>query len=164
MSFSLPASGPSGIGALREDGEEVGEAGVGDPHLLAVQRVGLAVGGEDGAGAGVDGVGAAGGLGERVGGDDLAGGDLRQVLLLLLGGAVPDERQRADADVRGEGDGEAGLLGDVLGDDGGGDLVHLEAAVLLGDVDGGEAEVCGFFEQAARDGEVLGLDLRRRRA
>ena len=42
-------------------------------------------------------------------------------------------------------DGEAALLGDVLGDDGGGHLVHLQAAVLLGDIDGGEAEVGGLL-------------------
>ncbi len=41
--------------------------------------------------------------------------------------------------------GEAALLGDVLGDDGGGDLVQLEAAVLLGDVDGGETDLCGLL-------------------
>ena len=82
-----------------------------------------------------------------------------QVLLLLRRRAVPDDGQRADAGVRGEGDGEAALLGDVVGDDGGGHLVHLEAAVLLGDVDGGEAEVGGLLDEAAGDGEVLGLDL-----
>ncbi len=38
------------------------------------------------------------------------------------------------------------------------DLVHLEAAVLLGDVDGGEAEIGGLLDEAAGDGEVLGLD------
>ncbi len=59
----------------------------------------------------------------------------------------------------GEGYGEAALLGDVVGDDGGGHLVHLEAAVLFGDVDGGEAEVGGLLDEAAGDGEVLGLDL-----
>ena len=39
------------------------------------------------------------------------------------------------------------------------DLVHLEAAVLLGDIDRGEAELGGLFQQAASDGEVLRLDL-----
>ena len=159
MSCSLPASGPFRDRALGEDGEEVGEAGVRDPHLFAVEGVGLAVGGEDGAGAGVEGVGAGGGFGERVGADELAGGEFGEVLLLLLGGAVPDDGQRADAGVRGKGDGEAALLGDVVGDDGGGDLVHLEAAVLLGDIDRGEAEVGGLLDEAAGDGEVLGLDL-----
>ena len=38
---------------LGEDGEQVGEVGVGDPHLLAVQDVVLAVGRQHGAGAAV---------------------------------------------------------------------------------------------------------------
>ena len=50
------------------------------------------------------------------------------------------------------------MFGDVLGDDGGGDLVHLEAAVLFGDVGGGEAEFGGLLDEAAGDGEVLMLD------
>ena len=58
--------------ALREDGEEIGEAGIRDPHLLAVQRVGLAVGGEDGLRLGVHCVGPAGRFGQSVGRDDLA--------------------------------------------------------------------------------------------
>ena len=151
--------GAIGNGALREDGEEVGEPGVRDPHLFAVERVGLPVVGEHGPRACAQRVGAAGGLRKRVGADELAAGQLGQVLLLLLRRAVPDDRQRPDADVRGEDDGEAALLGDVVGDDGGGDLVHLQAAVLLGNVDGGKAKLGGLLEEAASDGKVLGLDL-----
>ena len=51
---------------LGEDGEQVGEVGVGDPHLLAVQDVVLAVGRQHGAGAAVHRVGAAGALRQRV--------------------------------------------------------------------------------------------------
>ena len=43
---------------LGEDGKEVGESGVGDPHLFAVQDVVLAIGRERGAGAAVHSVGA----------------------------------------------------------------------------------------------------------
>ncbi len=141
--------------AFGEDGEDVGEARVGDPHLLAVEGVGLPVGGEDGAGAGVEGVGAGGGFGERVGADEGAVGEFGEVLLFLLGGAVPDDGQSTYAGVGGEGYGEAALLGDVVGDDGGGHLVHLEAAVLFGDVDGGEAEVGGLLDEAAGDAKSL---------
>ncbi len=84
--------------------------------------------------------------------------------LLLLGlGSVADDGQRADADVGAEGHRETGELADGFGDERAGDLVHLQAAVLFGDVDGHEAEVAGFAEQGAGDGEVLGFDLGGRR-
>ena len=35
-------------------------------------------------------------------------------------------------------------IGEVVGDQGGGDLVHAHAAVFLGDVDGGEASSPAF--------------------
>ena len=63
----------------------------------------------------------------------------------------------------GEGNREAALLGNVFGDDRGGYFVHLEAAVLLGNIDGGQAEARGFFEKTARHGEVFGFDLVGRR-
>ncbi len=147
-----------------EDGEEVGETGVGDPHLLAVQDVVAAVGGENGAGAAIHGVAGGGGFGERVGADPFAGGELGQVLLFLRGRAVPDDGQRADAGVGGEGDGEAGQLADGFGDDGGGDLIHSEAAVGFGNIHGHEAEIAGLAQQGAGDGEVLGFDFRPPRA
>ena len=60
---------------------------------------------------------------------------------------------------RAPGGGEAGVLRDVVGDDGGGDFVHLEAAVGFGDLDGAQPQVAGFFQQIAGDGEILVLDL-----
>ncbi len=57
------------------------------------------------------------------------------------------------------GGGEAGVLGDVVGDDGGGDLVHLQAAVGFGNLDAAQAQVAGLLQQIAGDGEVLVLDL-----
>lgn len=81
----------------------------------------------------------------------------------LVFGAIPDDGQRADAGVRGEGNGEAALLGDIVGDDRGGHLVHLEAAVLLRDIDRGKSEFAGLADQAARDVELLGFDAVRQR-
>ena len=144
---------------LGEDGEQVGEAGVGDPHLFAVEDVVLAVGRKLGAGAAIQGVGAGRGFREGIGADDLAGGQPRQILLLLLFGAEVNDGQRADAAVRAPGGGEAGVLGDVVGDDGGGDLVHFQAAVGFGDLDAAQAEFAGLLQQIARDGEILVLDL-----
>ena len=57
------------------------------------------------------------------------------------------------------GGGEAGVFGDVVGDDGGGDFVHFEAAVGFGNFGRAEAEFAGFLQQVAGDGEVLVLDL-----
>ena len=86
-----------------EDGVEAGDAAVGDPLLFAVEDVVRSVGGKDGAGADVHGVGAGAGLRQTIGADPLAGGELGQVALFLLLGAVPDQGQRGDADVRAKG-------------------------------------------------------------
>ena len=72
-------------GGLGEDGEDLGDAAVGDPDLGAVEDVVLAVGAELGAGLDAAGVGAGGRLGEGEGGKVLAGGHAGQVLLLLGG-------------------------------------------------------------------------------
>ena len=138
--------------------EEIGEGGVGDPHLLAVEQVVLAVGGEHGLGAGIHGVRAGTALRQRVGADPLAGGQLGQIFLLLRRGAEPDDRQRADADVRAEGHGEGTLLGDAVGDDGRGHLVHLRAAVLFRNIDTRQSKLRGFVQQLAAEGEILVLD------
>ncbi len=55
--------------------------------------------------------------------------------------------------------GEASVLGDVVGDDGGSDFVHFKASVGLGNLNPAEAEVAGFFQQIARDRVILVFDL-----
>ena len=144
---------------FREDGEQVGEAGVGDPHFLAVQDVVLAIGGERGAGAAVERVGSGRGFRESVGADDFSGGQARQVFFLLLLGAEINDGKSADAGVSAPGGGEARVFRDVVGDDGGGDFVHFEAAVGFRDLGGAQAEFSGFLQQVARDGEVFVFDL-----
>ena len=119
---------------FREDRKQVGEVGVGDPHLLAVEDVVLAVGREHGLGAAVQRVRAAGPLRQRVSTDHLGRCQLRQVLLLLLLGAEEDDRQRADAGVSAHRHDEAAALRHVLGDDGRRNFVHLGAAVIGGHV------------------------------
>ena len=101
---------------LGEDGEQIGEAAVGDPHLLAGQLVVTAVGGERRGGARRERVRARLRLGERVGADQLAAGEPRQVARLLLLGAEVDERQRADRRVRAERPAERRVDRDLLAD------------------------------------------------
>ena len=65
---------------LGEDDVEVGEARVGQPHLLAVEDPALTVGRQHRPRLGVQGVGGRGRLGQRIRGDPLPAGQLRQVL------------------------------------------------------------------------------------
>jgi hypothetical protein len=89
-------------------------------------------------------------------------GQLGQVALLLLLGAVPDQRQRGDAGVRAERPWRSWPAPKVVGDERGGDLVHAHAAVFLGNVDGGKAQLGGLAQQQlAQHARLLGLDGRR---
>ena len=99
----------------------------------------LAVGGELGAGAAIHGVGAGGRFRQCVGSDHLARREARQIFFLLIFGAEVNDRQQTDAAVRSPRGGEAGIFRNVIGDDGGGDFVHFEAAIGFGDFDAGEA-------------------------
>ena len=112
-----------------------------------------------GARAAVHGVRAGGRFRQRVGADNFSGREPRQILLLLLFGAEVNDGQRADAGVSAPGGGEAGVLGDVVGDDGGRDFVHLQAAVGLGDFHRAQAQFAGLLQQIASDGKILVLDL-----
>ena len=144
---------------LREDGEQVGEAGVGDPHLFAVEDVVLAVG-ESLARARQFSASEPEEASDSAYAPTISpAASLRQIFLLLLFGAEVDDGQRADAGMCAPGGGEAGILGDVIRDHGGGDLVHLEAAVGLGNLDAAQAQVARLLQQVARDGEVLVFDL-----
>ena len=134
---------------LGEGDVDVGEAGVAEPHLLAVQDPALAVGGEHGPGLGVHGVAGRGGLGERVGADPLARGELRQVLLLLRLGAEEDDGEGADPDLDREGGGEAAVAPGLLRDEAARDLVEAQAAVLLRDLDPEEAQLPGLAQELA---------------
>jgi UDPglucose 6-dehydrogenase len=106
----------------------------GDPHLGAVEDVGVAV--AHGPGPHRRGVGAGFALGQRVGEHGLAGGDLRQVAALELLAAGQDEPHRAEL-VDGDDERTRGAdPGDLLHDDRVRDPVGAGAAVLLRDVDG----------------------------
>ena len=77
---------------LGEDDEDVGEAAVGDPHLLARERP-AAVRLFRGPGLGGERVRSGAGFAERVGADDLAAQEARQVIRLLRLGAEEDDGQ-----------------------------------------------------------------------
>ena len=79
---------------LREDGVELGDAGVRDEALAAVEDVLVAV--APGRRPHRGGVGAGAGLGQRVGGQPLPGREPRQVALLLLLRAGELEPERAE--------------------------------------------------------------------
>ncbi len=144
-----------------EDRVQPRDAAVGDPLLFAVENVVRAIGRKRRAGADVHGVGAGAGLGQSIGADPLAGGELGQVALLLFLGPVPDQRQRGDADVRAKCRGKTGQHRDVVGDQRGAHLVHPHAAVLLGNVDRGESQLGGLAQQRLHRARLFGLDGRR---
>ncbi len=145
---------------LGEDGEQIGEAGVGDELLGAVQLPALAVGGQHGLGLGGQSVRSRSRFGQGVGGDALSGGQAGQVALALLGRAEQHQRHGADAHVRAVADGERTQAADRLGDQAAAGLVAAQAAVRLGDVVAQQAHLAGLLQQGAHDARFLGLDLR----
>ena len=101
---------------LGEDGEEIGEAAVGDELLHAAQAV--AAVGRDRLRLRAERVAARPRLGERVRGNHLAAHEPWQIPLLLLAAAVEEEGQGADAGVRAPGDRERRQLERALADQG----------------------------------------------
>ena len=147
---------------LGEHHEHVREAGVGDPHLLAVEDVVPAIGRQNRARAAVHGVGSGRGFRKGVSSNPFAGGQPRQVFLLLGRCAEPDEGKSADTGMRAERHREAGELADGVGDYGGRDFVHAQAAVGFGNIHRQKAEIARLPQQIPRDREVLALNLSRR--
>ena len=160
-----------GVGVGADEAEHlVGAVAAGGPDFLAVDDVVVAV--ADGAGLERGEVGAAARLGVALAPDVLAGGDLGQVLGLLLVVAVDDQggADHADAEAAGAGVGRAvvaellvedHLLGDrgaeatVLGGPGGGNPAALGE---LGVEGLGLLEVVGgAFAGAARPGGAIEL-------
>src|SRR5579884_528156 len=99
-----------------ENGEQVRPVPVGDPHLLAVEKVDLARGVQVSAGAGGEGVATGMRFAQAIRTHPLAAGQLRQILFLLLFAPEVDDRQGADGAVSAKGAGERRIFGDVLGD------------------------------------------------
>ena len=152
-------------GGLGEDGEEVGDAAVGDPDLLAVQHIVRSVGRLDCAGADAECVAAGARLGEAEGRDHLAAGELGEPPALLRVGAEEQEALESDRRVRAQRDRDRAVPG--------GHLLHharvagvreTDAAVLLRDDEAEEAQITQGLEQLgghlARAVEARGVDAR----
>ena len=137
--------------------EEVGEAGVGDELLGAVEAVAAARQRRRGRAHG-PGVRPGAGLGEGVGADRGARRQARQVAGALLLGAEEDQRQGADAGVGEVGDGERVGGRQRLADDHRGHGVEAGAAVGLRHLDAHVAVGAEAREQLAVGRVVLALD------
>ncbi len=138
--------------------EQVGEAGVGD-ELLGAVELPAPVWEPGGAGADAHRIGPRCRLGEAVGADTGAIGQARQVALLLRIGAEEDDRQRADPGVRRVRHGEGAGGRDRLVDDQAADAVQASTTVLLGNIDAEEAIGPELLEERPVRRVVLALDL-----
>ena len=138
----------------REDQEMVGEVGEGDPDLLAVEPVGVAV--AAGRGLEVARVGADARLGQAERGELLAACLRDQPALALLLGAPLEEGQRVEADVDALDDAERGVgTFQLLAQDREARVVHPAAAVRLRDRRAEEPELAHLREQLAVDLALL---------
>ena len=145
------AVAPVGGGDPGEDDEEVGDGGVGDELLRAVDHEVLAVGTR--ARAQARGVGARTRLGEGEGGHDVPGGDPREPPLLLPGGPESHQNLAGDAVVGAEhrAERQAGVPQlhrelDVL------DEVEPEPSPLVRDREAEQTHVRGLLAQVLGDG------------
>ena len=142
---------------LREDDEEIREAAVGNPHLLAVQHE-AAVGLPLRSGFRAEGVGSRTRFAERVRADELAGQEPRQVFLFLRLRAEEDERQNCEVGLSAERGAERRRSGEPLADENRGHFIELDAAVRLRDVDAQEPELAAALHERPGEGPVLLLE------
>src|SRR6202034_938191 len=138
-----------------EDREQIRESGVGNPHLFAVEKVVLAVGRNLGASAAVESVRSRRSFRQGIGADNFAGGQARQIFVLLFLGAEVHDGQHSDATVRTPGSSEARILSDVVGDDRGGHLIHFQTTISFRDLNATQSEFACLFQKAARNREIL---------
>ena len=145
------------VRAFLGDGEEreiVGEAAAGDEALLAVDDPAVAL--QDGLGLHPRGVGADLGLGDGERGQLVAAEARRDVPLLLLRGAVAEDRDGPERQRYGA-DGVAGVPGgrQLLVDDALGEHATAVAAVLLGEERAREAGLAEALQVVAGNGAEL---------
>ena len=111
------------------------------------------------AGAAVESVGSGGSFGQRIGAHDLTGSQPRQIFLLLFFRTKINNGQCADAGMPAPCRGKACILRNVIGDDGGGDFVHLKPAVSFGNFDRAEPKLSCLLQQFPGNREILVLNL-----
>ena len=144
MSFFVLYLGP-------DDGD-VGDGAGGDPHLFAVEHV--LVADFAGAGAHAAGVGAEVGLGEAEAAELLAGGQLRQPVVLLLVGAEGVDRIHDQRRLHADEAADAGVAAlQLLHDQAVLDIGHAGAAVAF-DGRAEEAQFAHGLDQFAREAAV----------
>ena len=137
--------------------EDVGESAVRDPHLLAIEHE-AAVGLLRRAGLGAERVRTGAGLAQAVRAHELAGCQLRQVLLLLLLGSKEHQRQRTEIGLCAECRSERGGARHLLAHDHRGHFVEAEAAIRLGDVGAEQPELAAPLQQLARERPLFLLE------
>ena len=145
---------------LREDGEEIGLAAVGDPHLLAVEDVVRAVRRKIGAGLRGQRVGSRLRLAQAIGGDHFGAGKLRQIFLLSAlrcrtAAAAACRCPRARHASRRTNRRAANCSATTMI----GRQIHFHAAVAFGREDGFEPQRGGFAQQRDREVEIAVLHL-----
>ena len=140
------AGGAVGLGV---DDERIGERTVGDPHFRAVEDIAVAL--ALGAGAHRHHVGAGIRLRHRQRPDMLAGNELRQIALLLLGAGVAPDLVDAEIGMRAVGKADRRrAAGNLLHRHAMGEIAHAGAAPFLLDRDAEQAERAELRPQLAR--------------
>ena len=86
-------------------------------------------------------------LGQRVGANQLAAGQPRQVARLLFVGAEVDQRQRADRGVGAERSAKRRVDRDLLADEGRADQIEPEAAVRRRNLEPQQVEIARLLQQ-----------------
>ena len=143
---------------LRKHGEQIGESGIGDPHLLAVQDVVLAIFRKFRPRPAVHRIRTRSRLRERICSHHFSGRQPGQILFLLLFRPEINDGQSPDSRMSAPGRREAGVLGDVIGDDRGGDFIHFQAAVRLRNLHARKPQLPSLLQQIARDLKFLVFD------
>src|SRR5579871_191827 len=142
-----------------ENDQEIGQAAVCDPHLLAPQDVVASIGRERGFGLGGQGVGAGVRFSQAKRGYQLSTGESRQVFGALLGSPKIDDRQRADSGLCAEGGRERRVERHLLRDQRRAYLVQPHPSILFGNIGSQQVETSGMFEQLAGCRPVMRVEL-----
>ena len=144
---------------LGENRVEMRPAAVGNPHLLAIEDVVLAVRRQLSAGAGRQRVASGVSFAQAVSRDSLPANHARQVSLLLLMRAKENQRQRPDAGMSTIRCRERSIAAKLFADDHLRRQVQFQAVVLLGNENAKKSQVRRLPEQAEHDFRVFLLAL-----
>ena len=139
---------------FRENYEEIGEAAIADPHLLAGQQV-AAVALPRRAGASAERIRSRGGLAEGIRTHDLAADEPRDVVLLLLLRSEAEKRCDGETCLSAKGRGKRRGSPHRLADHDRRDLVERHAAEFLRDVGTEQSEVAAAAEERARQRPIF---------